>query len=266
MRIGFFGDVVGKGGRNAVTSLLDELRGKYKWDFVIVNCENAAAGFGVTAQIAEDLFDAGADVLTSGNHIWDQKGIEDYLNDCPRLLRPANYPSHPEYPTPGTGVVTVPTKDGKAKVAVMNLMGRTFMEAIDCPFLIGETLVEQCRQETPYVIIDFHAETTSEKRAAGWFFAGRVSAVIGTHTHVQTADETILDGATGYITDAGMCGPERSVIGMDINKILYRFLTKRKVRFTVANEDVCLRGVSLELDKETGNCVKIERFSEPWTP
>lgn len=266
MRIGFMGDIVGKPGRNAVVAKISELKKRFSWDFIIANAENAAAGFGVTAQIGDELLSAGIDVLTSGNHIWDQKGTEEYLSKLPLLLRPANYPNYPKYPTPGLGMVIAPVKQSDVTVAVINLMGRTFMEAIDCPFAVGEKLVDEVLQKTPIVIIDFHAETTSEKRAAGWFFAGKATAVLGSHTHVQTADETVLEGRTGYITDAGMCGPERSVIGMNIDKMLFRFLSKRKVRFDVGHEDVHIRGVSLEVDEKTGRCLRIERFDEPWHP
>src|SRR2546429_8429241 len=224
MNILMVGDVYGEPGRQAVTKLLPRLRQEHAIDFAVVNVENAAGGFGVTAPIARQILEAGADVLTSGNHIWDKKEIVEYITKENLLLRPANFPVG----TPGVGHVTV--KCGPHKVAVLNLMGRVFMLPIDCPFQKADELVPELRKDTPIIIVDMHAEATSESQAMGWHLDGRVSAVVGTHRHVQTADERVLPQGTAYITDIGMTGPIDTVIGVDKDLILQKFISQMPVR------------------------------------
>ncbi len=258
----FIGDIVGKPGRLAVTELLPALVEEYKPDIVIANVENAAGGFGITPRIADDLLGLDIDVMTSGNHIWDRKEIYDYIADTARLIRPANYPDG----TPGRGSTVVETKgnggDG-TKVGVINLAGRVFMDDLDCPFKAAEKELEVLRSEADIIIVDMHAETTSEAMAMGWFLDNRVSAVIGTHTHVQTADERILNSGTAFITDAGMTGPLDSVIGMNKDFVLEKFLTRMPVRFEVATENVELQGVFLKIETDKGKAVSIERIKRP---
>ena len=258
----FIGDLVGKPGRLAVTELLPSLVEEYKPDIVIANVENAAGGFGITPRIADDLLSLDIDIMTSGNHIWDRKEIYDYMGDTKRLVRPANYPDG----TPGRGSAVVePNNDGGGgvKVGVLNLAGRVFMDDLDCPFKAAEKELERLKSEADIIIVDMHAETTSETMAMGWFLDGRVSAVIGTHTHVQTADERILAGGTAFITDAGMTGPTDSVIGMNKEFVLERFLTQMPVRFEVATENVELQGVFVKIETDSGKAVEIERIKRP---
>jgi metallophosphoesterase (TIGR00282 family) len=245
MRILFIGDIVGKPGRRAVRDLLPGIIEEYRIDFVIANCENAAAGFGVTAEIVEELYGYRIDVLTSGNHIWDKKEFLEFADEYETLLRPANYPAG----APGRGSVVVPTPSG-APVGVLNLEGRVFMRPLDCPFRTADREVEQMRKRTRVILVDMHAEATSEKIALGCYLDGRVTAVVGTHTHVQTADERILPGGTAYITDVGMTGPFDSVIGIKKDAILERFLTQIPNRFEVAKGDVRLQGVIVDVDAE----------------
>jgi len=256
MRVFFIGDIVGKPGRRAVRELLPGIVSDYDIDCVIANCENAAAGFGVTREIVEELFKSNIDVLTSGNHIWDKKEINEFIGDFKNLLRPANYPAH----IPGVGSVLVSTRKGNV-LGVLNLEGRIFMQPLDCPFRAAEIELGHLKERTKIIVVDFHAEATSEKKSMGWFLDGRVSAVIGTHTHVQTADESILPEGTAYITDAGMTGAFDSVIGIKKEDILTRFLTLVPNKFNVAKGDVRLQGVLLEIDEETGKCKKIERLT-----
>lgn len=256
MKILFIGDIVGKPGRRAVRELLPQLMVERSVDFVIANCENAAAGFGVTREVVEDLYGYRVDVLTSGNHVWDKREVLDFIDDYETLLRPANYPDG----VPGRGSVVMPIAGG-AYVGVLNLLGRVFMPAVDCPFRTAEREIEKIKRKTPLVIVDFHAEATSEKQALGWFLDGKVTAVIGTHTHVQTADEEIRPGGTAYITDAGMTGPFDSVIGTRKEAILERFLHQVPNKFDVAKRDVRLQGVIVEADVNTGRALKIERVS-----
>lgn len=256
MKILFIGDIVGKPGRTAVRELLHGLIADKGIDLVIANCENAAAGFGVTREIVEDLYSYRIDVLTSGNHIWDKKEVLDYISDYETLLRPANYPPG----VPGRGSVIMPTSSG-AYVGVLNLAGRVFMQPIDCPFRTAEKEIQLLKKKANIIIVDMHAEATSEKIAMGWFLDGRVSAVVGTHTHVQTADERILPGGTGYITDAGMTGPFDSVIGTRTETVLDRFLLQMPNKFDVAKGDVRLQGVLFDIDTKSGRTEAIERVS-----
>jgi 2',3'-cyclic-nucleotide 2'-phosphodiesterase len=257
MNILMIGDVFGESGRAALEKLLPRLKDEHHVDFTVVNIENAAAGFGVTPQIARATLDLGVDVLTSGNHIWDRREIVEFITKENLLLRPANYPPG----TPGVGSVSV--KAGPHRVAVLNLMGRVFMSPIDCPFQKADEIVPELRRDTPIILVDMHAEATSESVAMGWYLDGRVSAVVGTHRHVQTADERILPGGTAYITDVGMTGPVDGVIGVDRNLILQRFLTHMPIRFEPARGPAALSGVVISVDPETGRASQIRRLRVP---
>jgi hypothetical protein len=227
---------------------------------VIANGENAAGGFGLTAQTADEMFAAGVDFLTSGNHIWDKRAILPYLTEQPRLLRPHNYPNG----TPGTGIYIGDTNCG-VRVGVLNLQGRVFMVSIDCPFVSGLAAIEQIRRQTSVIIVDFHAEATSEKQAFGWYVDGRVSAVVGTHTHVQTADERLLPRGTAYITDLGMTGPHDSVIGSVPDLALDRFLRQMPVRLEPASGNLRICGVVIDIDESTGRALGIQRLNLPFS-
>lgn len=256
MNILFIGDIMGKPGRRAVRELLPGLMEARSIDLVIANCENAAGGFGVTRDIVEELFSDNIDVLTSGNHIWDKKEIESFIEDYRNLIRPANYPKGVR----GFGSTITVDRSGTL-VGVLNLMGRVFMRDIDCPFRTAQREIALLKERTKIVIVDFHAEATSEKQALGWFLDGEASAVLGTHTHVQTADERILPKGTGFITDAGLTGPFDSIIGNEKSRVIERFLTGVPNKFEVARGDVFLQGVLLDIDPETGMCGQIERIN-----
>ena len=258
VRILFLGDIVGEPGRKAVIDNLAEIRREHNLDFIIVNGENSASGKGITPKIAIDLLRAGAAVITTGDHVWDQKDIVDYFPTEPRLLRPINYPEG----TPGAGSVVLDT--AKGKVAVIQAQGRSFIQPpLENPFLAVEMEVQRLRGEGVRVIVlDFHAETTSEKIAMGRMLDGTVSLVVGTHTHVQTADDTIFPGGTGYLTDAGMCGPEQSVLGRCIDSVIWRFRSGMPTRFPIAKGPVRACGVIIEADIASGHCLRIERFAE----
>ncbi len=254
MRILFVGDIVGSPGRRTFFALLPLLRRRWgPFDFTIVNGENAAAGRGITAKIAQELFDAGVDAVTSGNHIWDRKDFQDLLDQEPRVLRPLNYPDG----VPGQGVICL-NKGGK-ELVVVSLQGRVFMPSTDCPFRAMDQLLSQLRRSAP-IFVDFHGEATSEKRVMGHYLDGRVAAMVGTHTHVATADEEILPGGTAYITDAGMTGAFRSSIGMTYDSVLPKFLTGLPSHFEVAQEDCRLCGVVVDVDDELGLAVDIRRL------
>jgi metallophosphoesterase (TIGR00282 family) len=255
MNVLMVGDIFGESGRAALTKLLPKIRQQHAIDVAVVNIENAAGGFGVTPQIARSVLEGGGvDVLTSGNHIWDKKEIIPYIGKENLLLRPANFPPG----TPGFGHITV--KAGPHRVGVLNLMGRIFMNPIDCPFRKADELVAELRREAPVVLVDMHSEATSEVMALGWYLDGRVSAVVGTHRHVQTADERVLPGGTAYITDLGMTGPIDSVIGVDKDIIIQRFLTQMPVRFEPAKGPAALRGVVIAVDPDTGRATSIRRL------
>jgi metallophosphoesterase (TIGR00282 family) len=258
VRILFLGDVVGKAGRRLLASRLPELQRDHEVDFTIVNAENAAGGKGVTADIADELLACGADVLTSGNHVWAQRGVEEYLASEPRLIRPANFPGD----APGAGLFFGRDRRGRP-VGVLNLQGRLFMQPIDCPFAAFDAKVAELAATCKTIIVDFHAEATSEKLAMGWYADGRVTAVIGTHTHVPTADARVLPDGTAYCTDVGMCGPYESVIGTVPDLALTRFLTARPVRFAIADGDVRLAGALIRVDPESGRAVEIARLLDP---
>lgn len=249
----FLGDIIGRPGRRAVEKHLGSLVEKYSPTLVIANAENAAGGVGITEKIGQELL-ARVHVLTSGNHIWDKKEALDYLKREPRLLRPANYPPQ----NPGRGSYVFEGKSGE-KVAVLNLQGRVFMEPIDCPFRAADEEVKKLKETTPLIIVDFHAEATSEKQALGWHLDGRVSAVVGTHTHVPTADERILPQGTAFITDVGMVGGYNSVIGIRREQALKRFMTARPERFEPSKEGIFFCSVFVEVDQRTGKAVSIRR-------
>jgi len=257
MKIMMIGDVYGEPGRAALTKLLPKLRDQHRVDFTVVNVENSAGGFGVTQPIAESVLDLGVDVMTTGNHVWDKKETVSYIVKENRLLRPANYPEG----TPGAGYITV--KAGPHRVTVINLMGRVFMNPIDCPFRKVEAILESVGGETPIRLVDFHCEATSESIAMGWWLDGKVSAVVGTHRHVQTADERVLPGGTAYITDLGMTGPTDGVIGVDREQILQRFLYQMPMRFETAKGPTALHGVVITVDPDTGRASAIERLRIP---
>ena len=254
----FLGDIVGEPGRSAVIARLPELKEKHAVDFIIVNGENAAGGRGITGKITIDLLRAGASVVTTGDHIWDQKEIVEFLNLEPRLLRPLNYPEG----APGSGWIVLET--AKGKIGVINVQARTFMQPIlENPFRALEPAVTKMREETPNIIVDAHGETTSEKIALARFLDGKVSAVIGTHTHVQTADEQIFPGGTAFLCDAGMCGPVNSILGREIQPIINRFVSNLPASFPVAAGEVRLRGALIEIDETTGRALRIMRVDEP---
>jgi hypothetical protein len=252
----FLGDIVGEPGRRLIKHLLPGLKKEFALDAVCANVENAAGGSGVTPAIADELFDYGIDCMTSGDHIWKKREIYEYLATQPRLLRPANYYKD----TPGSGSCLLKLKDG-TQLAVMNLIGRVFMnQEVDNPFLVARTLIEEARKKTHSIVVDFHAEATSEKIALGWFLDGLVSAVVGTHTHVPTADEKILPQGTAYITDIGMTGPQDSVIGRKKEQILERFVTGLPTRFEVSDKGLALEGVVIKIDSSRGTAASIARI------
>jgi metallophosphoesterase (TIGR00282 family) len=255
MKILFLGDVVGRPGRKALADSLKHLRRSLTLDAVVANAENASGGIGLNAKAAKELLALPVEALTSGNHIWKHKDIFAFFNDTERLLRPANYPAG----APGSGVGVYEAKDG-TPFAVINLMGRTYMEAVDCPFQTADALLATLPGDVKVRLVDFHAEATSEKKAMGYFLDGRVSAVLGTHTHVQTNDPRILPKGTACLTDIGMCGPLDSIIGMEAQTIVGRFLSRLPVRFEVAKGPVRLEGALCEIDSATGRAVSIR----PW--
>ncbi len=255
MRVLFVGDVVGKAGRQILKRGLAKLQSQMEFDLVVANVENAAAGFGITPDIADKFFDGGIDVLTSGNHIWDKKDILGYLVREPRLLRPINYP-----PTcPGGGSYVAHARNG-VPVAVLNLQGRVFMPIIDCPFQAADREIPRLKKEARVVLVDMHGEATSEKAAMGWYLDGKVAAVLGTHTHIPTADERVLPAGTAFITDVGMCGSFDSVIGIERKTSFPRFLSAIPTRFEVAKANPWLNAVVLDIDEQKGLARSIERL------
>jgi metallophosphoesterase (TIGR00282 family) len=256
MTIIFIGDIVGKPGRELIRKGLRGLIDHHGADFVVANAENSAAGFGVTRDIGETLLESGVDVMTSGNHIWDKREVLEYIPGEPRLLRPANYPAG----VPGRGSYVAQTGDGRS-VGVINVMGRVFMLQIDDPFAVVLREIEAMRHRTKFILVDFHAEATSEKVAMGWHLDGKVTAVVGTHTHVQTADERILPNGTAYLTDAGMTGPHDSIIGMEREPSLARFLNAMPSKFEPATGNPRLNGMLVEADDKTGLATRIIRLS-----
>lgn len=254
MKIMFLGDIVGESGRQMVTRWVPVLRAKHQLDVVIANNENMAGGFGITAQTFQEMSQAGVDIQTGGNHTFDKKEGVPVLEDEPYCLRPANYPKG----TPGQGSCLYTNSRGQ-KVGVINVMGRTFMDPLDCPFRAVDELIKPLLEKTKVILVDFHAEATSEKVAMGWHVDGRASISVGTHTHVQTGDERLMPGGTAFITDAGMTGPYDSVIGVRKEVILERFITKRGRKFETASGDPWLCGIIAEVDETTGRAQSIER-------
>src|SRR5579863_878332 len=260
MKILFVGDIFGEPGRKIVRQVLPDLIAQYSPDLILANGENAAHGHGITPGIVDELVDAGIDVLTSGNHIWDRKEILPYLAENPngRLVRPANFPPT----TPGQGLYLGKTRAG-LPFGILNLQGRVFMSSIDCPFRGADVLLSGIPPEVKIRVLDMHAETTSEKIALGWYLDGRVTAIVGTHTHIPTADEHVLPQGTAYITDVGMTGPYDSVIGMDKKTVIEKFLKQTPARFDVARGDVRLSAVLIEADETTGRASSIRRVMRP---
>ena len=258
MRLLFLGDVVGRAGRRAVARVLPRLIAEEDVAFVVANCENASGGKGIDPQGAEELQDAGVDVLTSGNHVWQHASITTYIRENERLLRPLNFPPD----VPGAGAVVRVARRQGGRVGVVNLIGRVFMAPVDCPFRAATMAVELLRQQTPVILVDMHGEATSEKVGMGWFLDGKVSAVLGSHTDVHTADERILPGGTAHLTDAGMCGPEDSILGVRTEQVLRRFVTQMPVRFEVASGPVLVQGALVDVDETSGRATSIRRVRE----
>ena len=255
MNILFIGDIVGRPGRKMLKEYLPKLKNKYHPTITIVNGENAAGGRGITEKIYHEFLEWGVQAITMGNHTWDNKEIFDFIDDAKYLVRPANFPEN----NPGKGMIFL--KANALEVAIISLQGRTYLPAIDDPFVKAEELVAEARKRTPIIFVDFHAEATSEKQALGWFLDGKVSAVVGTHTHVQTADNRILPKGTGYITDVGMTGPYDGILGMDREGVLNKFLTNMPSRFEVYKKGrVQLSGVFIKVNDKTGRCERIERI------
>ena len=257
MKLLFIGDIVGKPGRKAVRYFLPRLRETLGLDFIVANGENSAGGSGITTATASEIFEAGVDVITCGDHLWDQREVVSLLNNEPRFVRPENYPEG----TPGQGFCVQQIAD-LPPIGVLNLQGQTFMKPIENPFYAADAAVDELREQTPIILVDMHAETTSEKIAMGRFLDGRVSAVIGTHTHVQTADEHIFPGGTALLCDAGCTGPQESILGREIEPIIQRFLTYQPQRFAVASKRVTLNGAVIDIDELSGKATSIERVSE----
>lgn len=254
----FLGDIVGRPGRDIVKKLLPQLKREHKIDYVIANGENAAHGTGLTRDVAQDLFDAGIDLLTGGNHIWDKKEIFDFIDEWPRVLRPVNYPPG----TPGSGVFLTEVGSPPVPFAVINAAGRTFMHPLDCPFRGVDAVLAELPERT-LAFVDFHAEATSEKVALGFHLDGRVAAVVGTHTHIQTADERLLPKGTAYITDAGMCGPYISVLGVEVDTVVKRFMNSLPTKFTLADGPSVLNGVLFWFNLETRQAARLpERIAK----
>jgi len=254
----FIADIVGQPGRRTVKELVPRLRQRHGIDIVVANGENSAGGSGITLKTAEEIFSSGVDIMTSGDHLWDQKEVLDLLERETRFVRPLNYP--PGTPGQGSTLFQLP---GKPPVAIINLQGRTFMPALENPFLCAQAEVERLRKTVKLIFIDMHAEATSEKIALARMLDGRVSAVVGTHTHVQTADEQIFAGGTGFLCDAGFTGPHNSVIGRETEPVIKRFLTNQPQRFDVPSEHVLLQGVMIDIDEITGRALRLQRVSEP---
>ena len=261
VRVLFIGDIVGEPGRRAVKTLVPILKQRHALDVVIANGENSAGGSGLTSKTAEEILSAGVDVITTGDHVWDQKEVMTFLPKEARVLRPLNYP--PGTIGQGTHIFKA---SGKGPMAVVNLQGRVFMPELDNPFIIAEAEVRRLREETNVIFIDFHAEATSEKIALARFLDGQISALIGTHTHVQTSDEQIFPGGTAFLCDAGFTGPHESVLGREIEPVIKRFVTYTPQRFHVATGHVLLQGAIVEIDEATGRAVSISRVSEPLAP
>lgn len=257
MKVLMIGDIFGKPGRRTVKQLLPQLRQLHQVDFIIANGENAAGGTGITSDTADELLSSGIDVLTMGNHVWDKKEVFDFIDMDSRILRPANYPPG----TPGLGF-NVFRAHNNLEVGVVNLSGRVFLGNLDCPFRTVEKILIYLKKKTPIIFVDFHAEVTSEKMAMGWYLDGKVTAICGTHTHIQTADARVLPGGTAYVTDLGMTGPRNSVLGVDAGLVIQKFLTQMPVKFEVAGGPTQFNGVVIELNPNTGKASSITSLFE----
>jgi len=257
MKVLFIGDIIGRAGRRAVKELMPRLVVDHAIDLVIANGENAAGGFGINPKCANELYDYGVDLITTGNHIWDKKEIIPFLGGDSPIIRPGNYPPG----SPGKARYLLETAGGE-RLSVINASGRVFMDSLDCPFRFLDAEIDMAKKESAAILVDFHAEATSEKNAMGKFLDGRVSAVVGTHTHVQTADEKVMAGGTGYITDVGMTGATDSVIGMKADSPISKFLTSMPSSFEPAKGDIELQGVALHIDSTDGKCISIERVKK----
>jgi len=254
MNVLFIGDIVGSVGRAAVKKVLPALTSKYNPHIIIANGENAAAGRGITSQIVKELLDAGVHGITMGNHTWDNRDIFEWIDDQSRIVRPANFSEE----APGRGAAII--KANGKELAIVNLQGRTFLPPIDCPFRKADELMDDLRQKTKCILVDFHAEATSEKIAMGWHLDGRASLVVGTHTHVQTNDDTILPGGTAYLTDVGMCGSKEGVLGMERTAVLYKFKTQLPARFVVDEGDWHFHAILVDIDESTGKAKKTQKI------
>ena len=257
MKILFIGDIVGEPGRRAIAELLPGIKKTNGIEFVIGNAENIAGGSGITPSLADELFVSGLDVITSGDHVWKRKEIIERIDSDRRILRPANYPAG----APGFGSTVIKSESG-IEVGVINLIGRVFMQALECPFRTAKEEIDKIKNKARIIIVDMHAEATSEKIALGWYLDGQVSAIIGTHTHVQTADEKILPNGTAFLCDAGMTGPLDGVIGRKKEQILARFLTQMPMKFEMAEGDIHLQGVIVDIDEKTGKANSIKRIQK----
>lgn len=255
LKVLFIGDIVGSVGREALKRNLPKLKAKFNPDFIVVNGENAASGRGITEAIASDFFALGVDGITMGNHTWDNKDIFKFIDDEARLIRPANFPN-----APGRGYSIL--KKASKTLAIVNMQGRTFLPAIDCPFKKADEIVDALKKDTPCILFDFHAEATSEKIAMGWHLDGRVSVAVGTHTHVQTNDARILPNGTAYLTDVGMCGPLNGVLGMEKEAVLYKFKTQLPARFTVDEGEWQFHAVFVQIDDTSGKSTHIQTIRE----
>ena len=258
MRILFIADIIGKPGREVVKNILPKIVEKENIQFVVANCENAAGGFGLTPKISREVFSIGVNVITMGNHVWARKEISEIIEE-ENILRPANFPSE----VPGKGWAIIQASNG-TKVGIINLMGRVYMSTLECPFRTADAIIEKISKQTKIIVVDMHAEITSEKVAMGWYLNGKVSAVIGTHTHVPTADERILPQGTAYITDIGMTGPLDSIIGIKKEIILKKYLTQMPIRFEIAKDDLVFAGAVVEIDEKTGKAKSIRRIAKPF--
>jgi len=257
LKVLFVGDVVGNPGRKTVKSVVPEMKRNMSIDYCIANCENSAGGSGITYAVAQELFKSGVDGITLGNHTWSKRDVIDFIDSESRMVRPANYPGD----LPGKGATTI-SRDGKSPIGILNLLGRVYMDGVECPFRTADREVQYLKDFTKVVIIDMHAEATSEKNALAWYLDGRVSCVLGTHTHVQTADEKLLPCGTGYITDVGMTGPYEGILGVDREIIINKFLTFMPARFELAKGKSQFNAVLLEIDEKTGKTYKIHRINQ----
>lgn len=255
MKVLFIGDIYGNPGRKAAREMIGKIRKQESIDFCVANCENAAGGSGITYVVAKELYESGVDAITMGNHTWSKSEILNFIESDTKIVRPANYPAD----LPGKGSAVITTKSGK--IGVVNLLGRVYMDNIDCPFKAAEREIEYLKSFVKVIVVDMHAEATSEKCALAWYLDGRVSCVLGTHTHVQTSDERILPFGTAYITDVGMTGPHEGIIGVNRDIVIKKFITHMPVRFEVAKGKVQFNAVVMEIDEKNGKTIKIDRIS-----